>query len=307
LTTDRIPIAAPLFSIVIATYNDWASLGRCLESLAYQNAKPSFEVIVVDDGSKEGAPQSIRRWIASYPLTIVRQNHAGIAAARNRGVRVSRGSILLFVDADCKLDANCLSALCSAVAAAPRHNYFQLRLTGDCSGLVGRSEQFRLQSIQDHRLLPCGCIQYLNTSGFAVRRTSVEVERGLFDPSAVRAEDTLLLVHLLKSGNVPLFVGSASVLHAVPLSLTRCLLKDIRSAYLEAETYTMISTMGVRIRVSYRERLSILRSTWRVSQRNPAGRSGWVLFVVRTIVQRLTSVTYPYLGFFRTPRYCSHS
>ena len=47
-------------------------------------------------------------------------------------------------------------------------------------------------------LQPDGRIRYLNTAGFAIRRTAVNVEEGLFDPVAIRAEDTLLLANLMK-------------------------------------------------------------------------------------------------------------
>lgn len=43
--------SAPLFSIVMPVYNDWLPLVQCLQPLAQQINVPSFEVIVVDDGS----------------------------------------------------------------------------------------------------------------------------------------------------------------------------------------------------------------------------------------------------------------
>src|SRR5277367_6404413 len=96
----------PLFSIVIPVYNDWISLEQCLQSLARQSRTPdsefSFEVIVVDDGSAEAAPQTICASNYSYPIKVIEQPHAGIPAARNRGAEASAGSVLLFVDADCK-------------------------------------------------------------------------------------------------------------------------------------------------------------------------------------------------------------
>ena len=92
-------------------FNDWIALDPCLRSLEQQANGPSFEVIVVDDGSGEAAPEVIRQWVPRLPLTIVRQDHAGIPTARNRGVQISRGSILLFIDADCRFQTNCLTAL----------------------------------------------------------------------------------------------------------------------------------------------------------------------------------------------------
>ena len=74
----------PVFSIIIAVYNDWKVLDPCLRSLTPQRGGPDFEVIVVDDGSNEEAPAVIRQWVRCMPLTIVRQSHAGISAARNR-------------------------------------------------------------------------------------------------------------------------------------------------------------------------------------------------------------------------------
>ena len=100
-----------LFSIIIAVYNDWAPLDHTLRSLAEQKNGTRFEVIIADDGSSEAAPESIRRWGESYPLTILRHCHAGISTARNRGVHASEGKVLVFVDADCRLATNCLAVL----------------------------------------------------------------------------------------------------------------------------------------------------------------------------------------------------
>src|SRR5207245_676865 len=246
-----------LFSIIIAAYNDWESLDQCLQSLAQQAGGPSFEVIIADDGSTEPAPEFIRQWQRYYHLTIDRQPHSGISTARNRGAQLSRGSVLVFVDADSRLQTNCLAALNATIASSPQHNCFQLHLVGDCTGLVGRAEELRLQTIQNHTLQPNGCIRYLNTAGFAVRRSRVDIKRGIFDPAALRAEDTLLLSELMQAGELPLFVHDAIMQHATRLSLMASLRKSMRSAYLEGRTYEIIAMKGVRIRVSHRERPNV--------------------------------------------------
>src|SRR5665811_2009731 len=169
---ERNSTVAPRFSIVIPIYNDWKAVEECLQSLARQANAPDFEVILVDDGSTETTPEYIRSAGQGQPLTVIQQAHTGIPAARNRGIRAAKGAVLLFVDADCRLQTDCLAALSSVIADALQHDCFQLRLVGNCSTLVGRAEHLRLLSFQSYMLQPDGRIRYLNTAGFAIRPVS---------------------------------------------------------------------------------------------------------------------------------------
>jgi glycosyltransferase involved in cell wall biosynthesis len=282
----------PVYSIIIAVYNDWTALDLCLGSLTQQGDGPDSEVIVVDDGSHEEAPEVILQWIRSLPLTIVRQAHAGISAARNHGIQLSKGSTLLFVDADSRLQPNCLAALASKAGASPQHNCFQLRLVGDCSTLVGKTEHLRLTTLQNQLLQADGRIRYLNTAGFAIRRSCVPIESGLFEPHALRAEDTLLLANLIERHELPSFVSDSVVLHEIPPSLLGCFRRDIRSAFLEGKTYALIASRGIRIRMSHRERWKMLWSMWRLSRQPSIGRAACFVLVVRQSLSRITSFVY---------------
>jgi glycosyltransferase involved in cell wall biosynthesis len=281
-----------LFSIIIAVYNDWAPLDQCLRSLVQQKNGASFEVIIADDGSAEAVPEFIRSWGEYYPLTILRHPHAGISTARNRGVQASKGKILVFVDADCRLKLDCLAALASTVADFPQHNYFQLHLVGDCLGTVGKAEELRLEMLQEHMLQPDGRIRYLNTAGFAVRKAVVDVERGVFDPVALRAEDTFLMATLMQRGELPFFVPNATVEHAIPLSVMTCLRKDIRSIYLEAKTYDLIASKGIKFRVGYRERVAMVWSMWQASGKRSFGRRAWFVVTGRQGLRLVASYVY---------------
>jgi glycosyltransferase involved in cell wall biosynthesis len=295
VTEDPISSAAsPLLSVIIGAYNDWTPLDNCLASLAEQTG-PTFEVIVVDDGSDESAPQVIRRWERSYPLTIVRQAHAGVAAARNRGIQISKGSILLFADADCKLQTDCLSALATTAADSPEHSCFQLRLVGDCSTFVGKTEELRLSALQDCLLQPNGCIRYLNTAGFAIRRSRVNADGFAFEPAAIRAEDTLVLANLMQGGELPYFVVNSVIQHATCLSLRNYFLKAIRSAYQEGRTYDIIASMGVRVRANYSERVGMFSSMWKTSEEKSIQRSACLLLAARQLMRLMTSFIYRFL------------
>jgi glycosyltransferase involved in cell wall biosynthesis len=277
----------PNFSIIIAVYNDWEPVDRCLRAVSEQLNAPAFEVIVVDDGSDCQAPQSIRIWGERFPVTIVHQQHAGISVARNRGIQSSRGSILVFTDADCEMQSNCLSALASAVSAFPQHNCFQLRLAGERSNLLGKAEELRLMSIQRQTLQPDGCIRYVNTAGFAVRKTCVGPDARLFDPRALRAEDTLLLADLVRRGELPFFVRDAIVQHRIKLSWHQCMVKDVRSAWREERTYRMIAAKGVSVRMSDIARMKMMVSMWNSAKQESIGRMAWFVVVARRTVQRI--------------------
>ncbi len=284
------PASRVSVSIIIAVYNDWPKLRRCLQALGDQVQPPAFEVIVVDDGSREGAPASIVEWSAAYPWKILRQSHLGAAAARNYGIRNSAGEILLFIDADSIPQEDCLASLTESIAASPARNYFQLCLAGIRSNVAGRAEDLRLIATQEFLLQPDGCIRYLNTAGFAVRRSCVDVEKGLFDERALRAEDTLLLANLKRSNQLPLFVRSAIVRHETNLSVVQCLQKSVRSAISESRTHAIIATLDVEVLMSHRERFDMLRSIWKISKTKSIGRGAFFLLVARQTLRFVTLV-----------------
>lgn len=87
----------PTVSIIIATWNYSRFIGEALESLFAQTFQ-HFEVIVVDDGSTDDTAAVMRSYQAR--VTYVQQEHRGHTAARDEGVRLSRGKYLCFFDAD---------------------------------------------------------------------------------------------------------------------------------------------------------------------------------------------------------------
>jgi glycosyltransferase involved in cell wall biosynthesis len=295
VTDDPNSSVLSLFSVIIGTYNDWVALDYCLASLSQLTDGPRFEVIVVDDGSREEAPLSVRRWEGFYPLTLVRQAHAGVAAARNRGIHIARGSVLVFADSDCKFQADCLANLASIIACSPQHSCFQLRLIGDPSTFVGKTEELRLTTLQTHLCRPDGCIRYLNTAGFAIRRARVNAEGFAFEPVAIRAEDTLALANLMEGRELPFFAANAVVQHATSLSLIDYFFKAIWSAYQEGRTYDIITSMGVRVRANHRERLDMLFSMWKTSEHESIGRLTFLVLAVRQSLRLMTSFIYRFL------------
>lgn len=89
----------PEVSVIIAAYNEAQCIGECLESLRNQT-HPSYEVLVIDDGSTDDTPQIAR----TFDVSVLPGNHLGPGMARNNAVPHASGEILVFVDADMSFD-----------------------------------------------------------------------------------------------------------------------------------------------------------------------------------------------------------
>lgn len=88
-------------SVVIPTFNRVVALRRCLDALSRQSAPPdAFEIVVVDDGSRDATPELLAAYESPVALRVERQENAGQASARNLGVARAAGAYCLFVDDD---------------------------------------------------------------------------------------------------------------------------------------------------------------------------------------------------------------
>ena len=88
-------------SVVVASYNRCAGLEQLLRALAHQTYPSSrFEVIVIDDGSTDGTRELLATIVVPYALRSLTQANRGPAAARNLGVELARGRLILFLDDD---------------------------------------------------------------------------------------------------------------------------------------------------------------------------------------------------------------
>lgn len=90
----------PKVSVVIPVYNVERYVGKCLSSLVEQTFT-DFEVIAVNDGSRDGSLAILRSFEERYPfITVINQNNQGMSAARNAGMAIARGEYLCLVDSD---------------------------------------------------------------------------------------------------------------------------------------------------------------------------------------------------------------
>jgi glycosyltransferase involved in cell wall biosynthesis len=108
----------PIVSVVIPTYNRARFLPEVLEAVFAQRDCPSFEVILVDDGSTDDTAAVVGR--LPHPVAIVTlPRNTGVAAARQAGVARARGTLLAFHDSDDLMLPGRLGVLAAYLAAHP--------------------------------------------------------------------------------------------------------------------------------------------------------------------------------------------
>ncbi|MDD6232726.1 glycosyltransferase family 2 protein [Frisingicoccus sp.] len=96
----------PKVSVIIPIYNVESYLSRCLESVVNQTLL-DIEIIGVNDGTKDNSVQIIREYMAlDHRISLVEKENGGLASARNAGLKVSSGEIVLFLDSDDYLAEN---------------------------------------------------------------------------------------------------------------------------------------------------------------------------------------------------------
>jgi glycosyltransferase involved in cell wall biosynthesis len=108
------PEIKPFVSVVIATYNRSKMLSECLETLSKQTyPKSSYEVVIVNDGSKDDTEAFLARYQkeCGFTLRYFTQENKGQGAAINLGITQSRGDIVCFTDDDCYADKDWIKNL----------------------------------------------------------------------------------------------------------------------------------------------------------------------------------------------------
>lgn len=90
---------SPFVSIIVPVYNGEATIRECIESLLRQSySVDRYEIIVVDNGSKDGTADIVKGFSMHYlEEKAIRTSYA----ARNRGIKEAKGQILAFIDSDC--------------------------------------------------------------------------------------------------------------------------------------------------------------------------------------------------------------
>lgn len=210
--------SAPRLSVVMATYNRLPLLLRLLEQLGRQSLAPeSFEVVVVDDGSREPVLPVLRARSWPFHLEVLAQQNAGPAAARQAGVQRARADVLVIMDDDMQVAGDFLAQ--HLQLHPPGSHNVVLGLIRPDEGLPkmplferyhSRMLETFVREVREGTLVPRG--NHLYTGNVSLRREDF-LAAGGFDASLKRSEDVELGIRLEKLGCRVLFSEAPYVVH----------------------------------------------------------------------------------------------
>jgi len=212
-----------LTSVILPVYNRTRYLRGALEGVLFQRGA-EMELIVVDDGSEEDVSGALAEFRSQ--ITLLRQPHQGLAAARNTGLRVASGDLVCFLDDDDRFRPGRLAAHAAALREHPekgfvfsRHAYFSEEMQPE----PDPPPEEWLQDPDPARHLLKG--NFMAVGAQTIRRELIEAA-GPFDESLPGAEDWDMWLRLSRLTSF-LFVDQVLIdkrLHSDCLSvnLERC-------------------------------------------------------------------------------------
>jgi len=219
-------------SVVVLTHNRKYLLYCCLQSLFAQDYPPDrFEILVIDDGSNDGTKQIVDSFLSRQPnLRFFYQVSEGVSAARNQGIRLSRGHIISFIADDYVVPPRYVSSVANFFSEHTEICAVRFLIEEVKTSFLGRvnylyyAHSLAQQLIRSKRLaaktrwdrLTLNFVRLervpktftsdhdLDASGAAAYRREVFDEVGPFCQTLKRGEDTDMALRLQRA-NIPLF------------------------------------------------------------------------------------------------------
>ena len=129
-----------LVSVIVPCYNSGETIKKTIESIQEQTWK-NIEIIVVDDGSDELV--TLEKLEQLNGIKILKQKNMGLSAARNNGIKKSKGDYILPLDADDWLDPNAIDSMLRLIKNTKKKFVFSnFILEGDRKGLLAKNYNF---------------------------------------------------------------------------------------------------------------------------------------------------------------------
>ena len=101
-------------SIVVPAYNSQKTITECIKSVIEQETKYNYELIIVNDGSKDNTKKIVESFDDQH-IVLINQENKGFSGARNRGIDESKGKYIMFLDSDDAYDPSFMLTMLEAM------------------------------------------------------------------------------------------------------------------------------------------------------------------------------------------------
>ena len=206
----------PRISVIILNYNNMKVIGRCVDTLFANRGYANYEIIVVDNQSKDGSYEMLQEKYGDK-IMLVRNEKNGCSSGRNLGAKYASGEYLCFLDSDQWIVSDLwLEAALDTIeknngigAIAWNAGWFN---PNDVRGPI--VDGYDQRAIKSSRYLARNDVAYLATSGFLMRKDLFEEIGGFdefFDPTCY--EDTDLSLKVRYAGFDILYCPYMAIMH----------------------------------------------------------------------------------------------
>jgi glycosyltransferase involved in cell wall biosynthesis len=189
-------VCSPPVSIVMAAKNYARFIPEAIESVLMQSF-PDWELLIIDDGSSDGTPVTVRPFLADPRIRYFRADKLGQTRAKNLGIGLSRGEFVAFLDADDAWESSKLDKQLALFRENPALGVVFCRRS--LIDEKGRPITAKPQAtLQRGRVLPWLFVQNFVCFSSAVVRREVFSQVGGFDPQWDLAIDFDLWLRVAK-------------------------------------------------------------------------------------------------------------
>ncbi len=196
-------------SVIVPVWNDEPRLASCLKALNSQTLpSEKYEIIVADNGSDRPPDQLVR----SFGARLITVPRPGSYAARNAAVRVARGRILAFTDADCQPEPNWLETGVNLIVSSPRNIFVggRIEVFSNSSQFTAVEVYDQVATFQQHRNIHEA--NYAMTANMFVPASTFR-SVGLFDEELKSGGDSEWSLRAVSAGVEPVYCHDAAVRH----------------------------------------------------------------------------------------------
>lgn len=206
-----------LIKIVVINYNGEKYIQDCLRSIL-KSDYPSFELVVVDDGSTDNSIFLAKKVLGRRGKLIELRSNRGTGAARNHGATAEKGDLLFFLDVDTQLDKDCLQMINEAFKKNSKLGACQAKLISGKTGKIETVGHFLSPfgfpyEIRNPEKLEDNKIFGGRSAALAVRCNVFGKIGGFDEDYLIYGEDTDLCWRIWLSGYEVRYLPEAKVIH----------------------------------------------------------------------------------------------